>query len=366
VALATAGDFARQLAAAGGGLLKLFYAGHGYRHAGKDLFLCPEARLADLDEFDHALSVERLLVSDSCRTHLRAGRDAGPASFELGLRNLVSAADPQTRVGGWTLLAACAEGEQACELPELEHGAFCHAYVEALRQARAAGHEVRLDDTFMHAVRANLRAVLTRYRRTAVQNPWRLDAGQPPVILGGTPGEIRSAVPTAAPIVDSDPAPAAPGSVLLRLREEAQRRAAVVTRRKATFEELYSAYEELRRDRHTRPADLAEAWADLCVSCGVTTFPKTPADLEWHEDELRCVLSVAAPSTFDLILSAVPPERKIAVIIAVREVIAGLGLAEAKHIVENPPYTVLESVPEDVAKAARRKLEKAGAKIELR
>jgi ribosomal protein L7/L12 len=238
--------------------------------------------------------------------------------------------------------------------------------VEALRQARAAGHEVRLDDTFMHAVRANLRAVLTRYRRTAVQNPWRLDAGQPPVILGGTPGEIRSAVPTAAPIVDSDPAPAAPGSVLLRLREEAQRRAAVVTRRKATFEELYSAYEELRRDRHTRPADLAEAWADLCVSCGVTTFPKTPADLEWHEDELRCVLSVAAPSTFDLILSAVPPERKIAVIIAVREVIAGLGLAEAKHIVENPPYTVLESVPEDVAKAARRKLEKAGAKIELR
>jgi ribosomal protein L7/L12/uncharacterized caspase-like protein len=378
VALATAGDFARQLAAAGGGLLKLFYAGHGYRHGGKDLFLCPEARLADLDEFDHALSadrlkvvtalpgVERLLVSDSCRTHLRAGRDAGPASFELGLRNLVSAADPQTRVGGWTLLAACAEGEQACELPELEHGAFCHAYVEALRQARAAGHEVRLDDTFMHAVRANLRAVLTRYRRTAVQNPWRLDAGQPPVILGGTPGEIRSAVPTAAPIVDSDPAPAAPGSVLLRLREEAQRRAAVVTRRKATFEELYSAYEELRRDRHTRPADLAEAWADLCVSCGVTTFPKTPADLEWHEDELRCVLSVAAPSTFDLILSAVPPERKIAVIIAVREVIAGLGLAEAKHIVENPPYTVLESVPEDVAKAARRKLEKAGAKIELR
>lgn len=112
VALDTARDFARQLAAAGGGLLELFYAGHGYRHRGKDLFLCPEARLADLDEFDHALSterlktvtaqpgVERLLVSDSCRTHLRAGRDAGPASFELGLRNLVSAADPQTRVGG--------------------------------------------------------------------------------------------------------------------------------------------------------------------------------------------------------------------------------------------------------------------------
>jgi uncharacterized caspase-like protein len=309
VALATAGDFARQLAAAGGGLLKLFYAGHGYRHGGKDLFLCPEARLADLDEFDHALSadrlkavtalpgVERLLVSDSCRTHLRAGRDAGPASFELGLRNMVSAADPQTRVGGWTLLAACAEGEQACELPELEHGAFCHAYVEALRQARAAGHEVRLDDTFMHAVRANLRAVLTRYRRTAVQNPWRLDAGQPPVILGGTPGAIR---PAFSPVIPAEeiapaPAPAAGGSVLRRLREEAQRRAAAVARRKATFDELYPAYEELRRDRHTRPAELAEAWADLCGSCGITVIPATPGDLEWHEDGVRVVTRLVAP-----------------------------------------------------------------------
>jgi formylglycine-generating enzyme required for sulfatase activity len=301
VALDTARDFARQLASDGGGLLKLFYAGHGYRHAGKDLFLCPEARLADLEEFDHALSterlksvtalpgVERLLVIDSCRTHLRAGRDAGPASFELGLRNLVSAADPQTRVGGWTLLAACAEGEQACELPELEHGAFCHAYLEALRQARAAGHEVRLDDAFMNAVRANLRAVLTRYRRTTPQNPWRLDAGHPPVILGGKPALPRHNATPAFSGAEPAPAPAAGGSVVLRLREEAQRRAAAVARRKAIFDELYPAYGELRRDRHTRPADLADAWSDLCRSCGIAVIPAAPGELEWHEDGVRVV-----------------------------------------------------------------------------
>src|SRR6266850_1885478 len=49
-----------------------------------------------------------------------------------------------------------------------------------------------------------------------------------------------------------------------------------------------------------------------------------------------------AKTTFDVILASVPADKKIAVIKAVREVKAGLGLAEAKGLVEGAPKPVLE------------------------
>src|SRR6185295_2697798 len=49
-----------------------------------------------------------------------------------------------------------------------------------------------------------------------------------------------------------------------------------------------------------------------------------------------------AKDAFDVILESVPADKKIAVIKAVREVKAGLGLAEAKALVENAPKPVLE------------------------
>src|SRR6201981_799887 len=49
-----------------------------------------------------------------------------------------------------------------------------------------------------------------------------------------------------------------------------------------------------------------------------------------------------AKTTFDVILASVPADKKIAVIKAVREVKAGLGLAEAKALVEGAPKPVLE------------------------
>lgn len=73
-----------------------------------------------------------------------------------------------------------------------------------------------------------------------------------------------------------------------------------------------------------------------------------------------------AKTTFDVILAAVPADKKIAVIKAVREVKAGLGLAEAKALVEGAPKAVLEEAPKAEAEAAKKKLEDAGAKVEVK
>jgi len=73
-----------------------------------------------------------------------------------------------------------------------------------------------------------------------------------------------------------------------------------------------------------------------------------------------------AKTTFDVILAAVPADKKIAVIKAVREVKAGLGLAEAKALVEGAPKPVLEGAPKAEADTAKKKLEEAGAKVEVK
>lgn len=73
-----------------------------------------------------------------------------------------------------------------------------------------------------------------------------------------------------------------------------------------------------------------------------------------------------AKTTFDVILASVPADKKIAVIKVVREVKAGLGLAEAKGLVEGAPKPVLEGANKADADAAKKKLEEAGAKVEVK
>ena len=73
-----------------------------------------------------------------------------------------------------------------------------------------------------------------------------------------------------------------------------------------------------------------------------------------------------AKTTFDVILVSAPADKKIATIKAVREVKAGLGLAEAKALVEGAPKPVLEGAPKADADEARKKLEAAGAKVEVK
>ena len=73
-----------------------------------------------------------------------------------------------------------------------------------------------------------------------------------------------------------------------------------------------------------------------------------------------------AQTTFDVILKSLPADKKIAVIKVVREVKAGLGLAEAKALVEGAPKPVLEGANKADTDAAKKKLEEAGAKVEVK
>ncbi len=73
-----------------------------------------------------------------------------------------------------------------------------------------------------------------------------------------------------------------------------------------------------------------------------------------------------AKDAFDVILASVPADKKIAAIKAVREIKAGLGLAEAKALVEGAPKPVLEGANKADTDAAKKKLEEAGAKVEIK
>lgn len=75
--------------------------------------------------------------------------------------------------------------------------------------------------------------------------------------------------------------------------------------------------------------------------------------------------AVEEKTEFDVVLTEAGG-NKIAVIKAVREVAPGLGLADAKKLVESAPAKILEGVAKDAAETAKKKLEEAGAKIELK
>jgi large subunit ribosomal protein L7/L12 len=68
---------------------------------------------------------------------------------------------------------------------------------------------------------------------------------------------------------------------------------------------------------------------------------------------------------FDVVLASFDAAAKIKVIKVVRE-ITGLGLAEAKAVVEGTPKTLKEAVSKEDAEALKAKVEEAGGKVELK
>jgi large subunit ribosomal protein L7/L12 len=76
------------------------------------------------------------------------------------------------------------------------------------------------------------------------------------------------------------------------------------------------------------------------------------APVEEEKDEFNVVLEAAG-------------DKKIQVIKVVREVVSGLGLKEAKELVESAPKPLLEGVTKEAADAAKAKLEEAGATVNL-
>ncbi len=74
---------------------------------------------------------------------------------------------------------------------------------------------------------------------------------------------------------------------------------------------------------------------------------------------------VEEKTEFTVVMTAVDAAKKVNVIKVVRE-ITGLGLKEAKDLVEGAPQTVKEGVAKADAEAMKKKLEEAGAKVELK
>ena len=70
-------------------------------------------------------------------------------------------------------------------------------------------------------------------------------------------------------------------------------------------------------------------------------------------------------SEFDVILEAAG-EKKIGVIKVVREIVSGLGLKEAKDLVDGAPKPLLEKVAKEAADEAKTKLEAAGATVTVK
>lgn len=98
---------------------------------------------------------------------------------------------------------------------------------------------------------------------------------------------------------------------------------------------------------------LEEAWGVSAAAPVAVAAASGPAEAVEEKTEFDVVLTDGGPN-------------KIAVIKAVREVSPGLGLADAKKLVESAPAKILEGVAKEAGEAAKKKLEEAGAKIELK
>jgi large subunit ribosomal protein L7/L12 len=107
-------------------------------------------------------------------------------------------------------------------------------------------------------------------------------------------------------------------------------------------------------------ADLAKYLED---KFGVSAMSVTPAVTA------PAASSPAAPteekSTFTVVLAAAG-DNKLGVIKAVREILPNLGLMEAKKLVEGAPKELLTNVKKEAAEEAKKKIETAGGKIELK
>ena len=135
----------------------------------------------------------------------------------------------------------------------------------------------------------------------------------------------------------------------------------MTTRLKGTMADLANIVEELSKLTVIEAADLVK---QLETKWGVSAA--APVAVAATGGASAAAPVAVAKDTFDVILVSAPADKKISVIKAVREVKAGLGLAEAKALVEGAPKPVLEGANKADADAAKKKLEEAGAKVTVK
>src|SRR5690606_38891059 len=132
---------------------------------------------------------------------------------------------------------------------------------------------------------------------------------------------------------------------------------ATIPQRRNTMANIEQLVEELGKLTVLEAADLVkkleETWGVSAAAPVGVAVAAGPVEAAEEKTEFDVVITDGGAN-------------KIAVIKAVREVSPGLGLADAKKLVESAPAKVLEGVSKDAADAAKKKLEEAGAKIDLK
>src|SRR3984957_21215663 len=137
----------------------------------------------------------------------------------------------------------------------------------------------------------------------------------------------------------------------------------MATRLKGNMAELATIVEQLTKWPVTETAELVK---QLETAWGVTAAAPVAVAAAGGAAGGAAAAPAEAKTAFDVILVSAPADKKISVIKAVREVKAGLGLAEAKALVEGAPKPVLEGANKADSDAAKKKLEEAGAKGEVK
>ena len=122
---------------------------------------------------------------------------------------------------------------------------------------------------------------------------------------------------------------------------------------KLTSAEIIDAIKELSVLELNDLVKACEEEFGVSAAAGVVVAAAGPAAVEEEKTE------------FDVELTEVPAEAKIKIIKVVRE-ITGLGLKEAKDLVEAAPKAVKEGASKDEANDLKAKLEEAGAKVTLK
>ena len=126
---------------------------------------------------------------------------------------------------------------------------------------------------------------------------------------------------------------------------------------KLTKDELIEAFKEMTLIELSEFVKEFEEVFDVTAAAPVAAVAAAPG--------AEGVAAAEEKDEFDVVLEDAGA-KKIGVIKVVREIVSGLGLKEAKELVEGAPKAILEAASKDDAEAAKTKLEEAGAKVSLK
>ncbi|CAM3243852.1 50S ribosomal protein L7/L12 [Tsukamurella ocularis] len=128
---------------------------------------------------------------------------------------------------------------------------------------------------------------------------------------------------------------------------------------KLTTDELLDAFKELTLLELSEFVKAFEETFEVTAAAPVAVAAAGAAPAAGGAD------AAADQDEFDVILEGAG-DKKIQVIKVVRELVSGLGLKEAKDLVEGAPKAILEKVDKEAADAAKAKLEEAGASVSVK